>query len=187
MRPPPAPCGWYEHLDRTKTRNGYQATDPKTSGDHAESSLYSITQDRHNKSNASMAYAQDRMSLFDDRMELDLGVTYQRFSETYRSPVEFFGTRELSVNSGLLPKIAPLVRIGDQWEVFARGSKNFSAIPDSVFEGTAAVDAKNGIRPETSINKDVGVRWLGRTAGFSVQVYDIDCRDRISIQNGKPS
>ena len=178
---------WYEHIDRTKTRNWYQASDPTRSWDYADSGLYSITQDRNYRSHSSMAYAQDRMSLLDDRMELDLGATYQSFTETYRSPVEFNGTRELSVNSKLLPKVAALYRIGNEWEVFASGSKNFSAIPDSVFEGTAAVDSKNGIKPETSINKDLGVRWIGRTAGLTVQLYDIDYRDRISIQNGNPN
>ncbi|MBC3919297.1 TonB-dependent receptor [Undibacterium sp. CY18W] len=179
--------GWYEHISRAKTRNWYQTTDPTVSSAYSDSNLYSITQDRHYNSNAGMMYAQDKMNLLDDRFELDVGATYQRFSETYSSPVEFNGERQLSVSSGILPKIAALYRINDDWEFFVSGSKNFSAIPDSVFEGTAAVDAKNGIKPETSINKDAGIRWLKGPYGLGMTVYAIDYRDRISIQNGNPN
>ena len=178
---------WLEHIDRSKTRNWYQATDPVTGWSYQDSALYSITQDRHYRSNSTMGYAQDKLFLLDDRLELELGATYQRFSESYRSPVEFFGTRELSVSSSLLPKLAALYRLGNEWELFASGSKNFSAIPDAVFEGTSAVDAKNGIKPETSVNKDMGIRWIGKRAGVSLQVYSIDYHDRISIQNGNPN
>jgi outer membrane receptor protein involved in Fe transport len=126
------------------------------------------------------------MSLLDDAAELDLGLTAQRFNEDYRSAVEFFGTRSLSVSSGALPKIAGLYRLNDDLELFASGSKNFSALPDSVFEGTAAVGSKGGIQPETSINLDAGLRWSKGPHGVSFQVYKIDYRNRISIQNGNP-
>jgi iron complex outermembrane receptor protein len=179
--------GWYEHITREKIRNWFDVTDPKVSGAFSDSALYSVTQDRHYTSNTAMAYAQDKMSLMEDRVELDLGATYQRFSESYLSPVEFFGTRSLRVTSKLLPKIAALYRVNDEWEIFASGSKNFSAIPDAVFEGTAAVDSKNGIKPETAINKDLGVRWVRQGYGFALTAYQIDYRDRISIQNGNPN
>jgi len=82
-----------------------------------------VTQDRQYKSNTLMAYAQDRINLFDDKMELDVGVTYQRFREIYNSAVEFSGERSLEVASGVLPKISALYRLGENWEVFASGAK----------------------------------------------------------------
>ncbi|SFU93866.1 TonB-dependent Receptor Plug Domain [Pseudoduganella namucuonensis] len=179
--------GWYEHTEREKVRNWFQATDPTVSGAFLPDSLYSVTQDRHYASNTAMAYAQDKMILLDDKLEIDVGATWQRFRESYRSPVEFAGVRALRVGSGLLPKLAALYRLGDEWEVFVSGSKNFSAIPDSVFEGTAAVDSKNGIKPETSLNKDLGLRWQRDGYGVGMSVYSIDYRDRISIQNGNPN
>lgn len=180
--------GWVERTRRDKDRNWFAVTDPKISGAFDESALYSITQDRHYSSDTAMVYAQDKVSLLDDRLQLDLGATYQRFKEDYSSPVEFSGTRSLKVSSKLLPKLAALYRVNDDWEVFASGSKNFSAIPDSVFEGTAAVDSKNGIKPETSVNKDVGVRWTSDDGyGAALSAYKIDYRDRISIQNGNPN
>nr|WP_315218880.1 TonB-dependent receptor [uncultured Duganella sp.] len=180
--------GWIERTKRDKDRNWFAATDPKVSGAFEESALYSITQDRHYSSDTAMVYAQDKVSLLDDRLLLDLGATYQRFKEDYSSPVEFSGTRSLKVSSKLLPKLAALYRVNDDWEVFASGSKNFSAIPDSVFEGTAAVDSKNGIKPETSVNKDVGVRWTSDNGyGAALTAYKIAYRDRISIQNGNPN
>lgn len=179
--------GWVEHTDRVKGRNWFAATDPSTSAAYEESALYSITQDRHYASNTAMLYAQDKLSLLDDKLLLDLGATYQRFREEYASPVEFSGTRALSVSSKLLPKVAALYRISDDWEVFSSASKNFSAIPDTVFEGTAAVDAKNGIKPETSINKDAGIRWTRAGYGAALTAYTINYRDRISIQNGNPN
>jgi outer membrane cobalamin receptor len=179
--------GWYEHITREKVRNWFDVTDPKVSGAFADGAPYSVTQDRHYASNTAMAYVQDKMSLMDDRVQIDLGATYQRFRESYLSPVEFSGTRSLRVSSKLLPKLAALYRVSDEWEVFASGSKNFSAIPDSVFEGTSAVDAKNGIKPETSINKDIGLRWVRDRYGLALTAYDIDYRDRISIQNGNPN
>ncbi|HEY9066799.1 MAG TPA: TonB-dependent receptor [Burkholderiaceae bacterium] len=179
--------GWYEHINREKTRNWYLATDPTVDYAYVDSALYSITQDRHYRSNSAMVYLQDRMHLLGDKLELDVGVTYQRFAETYRSPVEFAGERALTVSSNLLPKLGALYRLSDQLEVFASAAKNFSAIPDSVFEGTSAIDAKTGIKPETSTNIDAGVRWTSGKTGLSVQVYSIDYRDRISIQNGNPN
>jgi iron complex outermembrane recepter protein len=179
--------GWLENISRNKVRNWFQATDPKTSGAYLDSALYSVTQDRQYQSKTAMLYAQDRMMLLDERVELDIGTTWQRFKETYKSPVEFAGVRELSVSSKLLPKLAALYRINSDWEVFASASKNFSAIPDSVFEGTAAVDAKNGIKPETSINKDLGLRLVRDTYGLALTAYSIDYRNRISIQNGNPN
>jgi iron complex outermembrane recepter protein len=179
--------GWYEHIDREKTRNWYRAAAPAISYGYNEADLYSITQDRHYRSNTTMAYVQDRIHLFDKRLEIDLGGTWQRFSETYRSPVEFYGLRSLTVSSGFLPKGGMLFRINDDLELFASGSKNFSAIPDSVFEGTAAVDAKKGIQPETSTNFDGGIRWTRGAIGLSAQAYSIDFQNRISIQNGNPN
>jgi iron complex outermembrane recepter protein len=178
---------WLERTDRTKARNWYAASDPTAGPGYSESGLYSTTQDRHYSSKTTMAYLQDKLHLLDDQLEVDLGGTYQRFNETYMSPVEFFGTRELTVSSGLLPKLAALYSLDDRWEVFASGSKNFSAIPDTVFEGVAAVDAKNGIKPETSVNKDVGIRWTKDNVGLAATLYSIDYRDRISIQNGNPN
>lgn len=180
--------GWLEHTTRDKDRNWFAVTDPRISGAFQDSALYSITQDRHYASSTAMLYAQDKLSLMDDRLLLDLGATWQRFKEDYTSPVEFGGTRALQVSSRLLPKLAALYRLNNDWEVFASGAKNFSAIPDTVFEGTAAVDAKNGIQPETSINKDVGVRWTSDDGyGAAISAYKIDYRNRISIQNGNPN
>ena len=179
--------GWFEKIDRSKGRNWYLATDPKVGPGFQESALYSVTQDRRYDSTTTMAYAQDKISLLDDRAELDLGLTAQRFRETYRSPVEFFGERALSVSSGVLPKLAGLYRVTDDLELFASASKNFSALPDSVFEGTAAVDAKSGVKPETSVNVDAGLRWSKGPHGLSFQAYSIDYRDRISIRLGNPN
>lgn len=178
---------WYENIGRNKVRNWFEASDPKVSGAFDASSLYAVTQDRRYDSNSLMGYAQDKIRLLDDQMEIDVGATYQHFRETYRSAVEFNGERVLTVSSGILPKLAALYRINDDWEVYASGAKNFSAIPDSVFEGTAAVDAKTGIRPETALNKDMGIRWSRDALGLALTVYDIDYRDRISIQNGNPN
>ncbi|HMC15338.1 MAG TPA: TonB-dependent receptor [Albitalea sp.] len=178
--------GWYEYIRRQKTRNWYLATDPTKGYDYLESALYSITQDRQYRSHTMMAYAQDKISLWEDRAQVDVGATYQHFKESYTSPVEFNGIRELAVSSKLLPKVGALYRVNDETEVFGSVSKNFSAIPDTVFEGTSAIDAKTGIKPETSVNKDLGVRYLTKNLGLSFQVFSIDYRDRISIQNGKP-
>jgi outer membrane cobalamin receptor len=178
--------GWLEYTTRDKVRNWFAASDPLVSGAYEDSALYSVTQDRHYSSDTAMAYAQDKLSLLDDRLQLDLGATYQRFKEDYSSAVEFYGTRSLKVSSKLLPKLAALYRLNDDWEVFASGSKNFSAIPDTVFEGTAAINSKSGIKPETSINKDLGIRWTNDGYGAALSVYKIDYRDRISIQNGNP-
>jgi len=179
--------GWFEKIDRSKGRHWYLATDPKVGPGFEESALYSVTQDRQYDSTTTMVYAQDKISLLDDRAELDIGLTAQRFRETYRSPVEFFGERALSVSSGVLPKLAGLYRFTDDLEVFASASKNFSALPDSVFEGTAAVDAKSGVKPETSVNVDAGLRWSKGPHGVSFQAYSIDYRDRISIRLGNPN
>lgn len=178
---------WYEHTRRQKIRNWFGASDPTVSAAYDESDLYSVTQDRHYSQNTAMAYLQDKMTLLDGRLEVDVGATYQRFRASYNSAVEFAGARSLEVSSGVLPKLAALWRISDELEVFASGSKNFSSVPDSVFEGSAAIDAKKGIEPETSVNKDIGLRWQKGAAGFAVTVYDIDFRDRISTQNGNPN
>jgi outer membrane receptor protein involved in Fe transport len=179
--------GWYEHIERKKTRNWYETFSPLESQAYREEDLYSITQDRQYRSVTNMVYAQDKLSLLDDKLEIDLGATYQTFRETYQSPVEFYGVRALDVSSDILPKVAALYRLGDQWEFFASASKNFSALPDTVFEGTSAIDPNGGVKPETSVNKDAGVRWISRHFGAALTLFDIDYRDRISIQLGNPN
>ncbi|NVE01670.1 TonB-dependent receptor [Massilia sp. BJB1822] len=178
---------WYEHIDRSKSRNWYAVSDPQRNGDFdAARGPYSVTHDRRYLVNTVMAYAQDRLELLSRRLQLSVGATWQRSRESYASPVEFYGTRSLSAASGLLPKVSALYRVDGGWELFASRARNFSAIPDSVFEGTAAISAKRGIQPETSVNSDVGLRWLRGAYGFGITAYAIDYRDRISIQNGKP-
>jgi len=179
--------GWYEYIRRKKTRNWYSVTDPTRGFDYLESALYSITQDRLYRSHTAMAYAQDQIGFWNGRAQLDVGGTYQHFSEVYASPVEFNGSRALTVSSKLLPKVGILYRINGRTEVFGSASKNFSALPDSVFESAAAIDARKGIKPETSTNKDLGLRYFTPGLGLSFQVYSIDYRDRISIQNGNPN
>lgn len=178
--------GWYEHNERFKGRDWFETSDPAVSEAYDPSDLYSVTQYEHFISNTAMVYAQDRIRLFDDKLEIDPGVTYQRFQEDYTSQVEFYGTRALSVTSKLLPKLSALYRYSDNWEFFASTSKNFSAIPDTVFQSTAAVP-NTGIKPETSQNTDGGVRWIHGNTGISLTAFNIDYRNRISIQNGDPN
>ncbi len=178
---------WFENIRRAKTREWYDVTDPTVSDAYDEGALYSITQDRHYRSHTDMGYVQDKISLLDDKLHIDLGATYQAFHENYISPVEFNGQRALHVSSGVLPKIGALYELNSRTELFTSASKNFSAIPDSVFEGTSAVDAKNGIKPETSTNVDLGIRYVGKTVAASLQVFNIGYRNRISIQNGDPN
>ncbi|MDE1145060.1 MAG: TonB-dependent receptor [Azospirillaceae bacterium] len=177
---------WFEHIDRSKTRDWYKVTDAAQSDVYSDSGLYSITQDRHYASDTHMYYGQYKLRFLDDKAELSAGLTYQDFDETYRSPVEFYGTRGLSVHSDILPKAGLLYHLTDNLELFASGSQNFSALPDTVFEGTAAIDSKKGIQPETSNNYDIGARWALGNFGFSVQGYWIDYNNRISIQYGNP-
>ncbi len=176
---------WLEHIKRSKTRDWYLAANPAVDDSFNPDSLYSITQDRRYRSSTLLGYVQDRLHLFDDRVELDVGVTGQRFRETYTSPVEFYGYRSLGVSSKPLPKVAALYKINGDVEVFTSGSKNFSAIPDTVFEGTSAVP-NAGIKPETSINVDGGIRYTRGASGVALTLYSIKYRDRISIQNGVP-
>ncbi len=178
---------WFENIRRAKTREWYDVTDPVASDAYDESALYSITQDRQYRSHTDMGYLQDKISLLDDKLHIDLGATYQAFHENYVSPVEFSGERALHVSSGILPKIGALYELSYHTELFGSASKNFSAIPDTVFEGTSAVDSKNGIKPETSTNVDLGIRYVGKTVAASLQVFNINYRNRISIQNGDPN
>lgn len=178
---------WYEHIDRSKSRNWYAVSDPLRNGDFdAARGPYAVTHDRRYLVNTVMAYAQDRIELLSRRLQLSLGATWQRSRESYASPVEFYGERALGATSGLLPKVSALYRIDGGWELFASRARNFSAIPDSVFEGTAAISARRGIQPETSVNRDAGLRWLRGAYGIGLTAYAIDYCDRISIQNGKP-
>jgi len=178
--------GWYEHNERFKGRDWFDTTNPLASDAYTESDLYSITQDEHFTSNTLMGYAQDKIQLFDGKLDIDIGATYQRFQEDYVSPVEFYGTRALSVTSKVLPKFAALYRYSDNWEFFTSSSKNFSALPDTVFQSTSAIP-NTGIKPETSQNTDGGIRWIQKNYGVALTAYNIDYRNRISIQNGDPN
>ncbi|HSW04081.1 TonB-dependent receptor, partial [Aquabacterium sp.] len=49
-----------------------------------------------------------------------------------------------------------------------------------------AVGAQSGVKPETSVNLDAGLRWSRGPHGLAFQAYSIDYRDRISIRLGNP-
>lgn len=150
-------------------------------------------------STAYQFFAQDTISLMNDKLSLNLGLrapTMKRDFTNYANEGSNSGyTYNIQRNySELLPQLGARYQIDTDNQVFASLAKNMKAPPNFVYSGTnnLAVDAagkpkrdalgnvylNNEVKAETSYNLDIGYRHQSDKLTAQATVYAVDFRNR---------
>lgn len=172
---------WFESDETNEDRNFYRVNDVRTGIEYSESSLGYIQYERSLETDTRYFYIQDSMSLLDEKVGIDLGITMHDVEYKWNSPIEFPGTNEITAETdGVDLKLGGVYYVSDTLEAFAGYSENFGGIFEDAFLGSSdAIDPRT-LEPETSTNIDVGLRYVGDSAAFSIQWYQIDFENRLT-------
>ena len=172
---------WFESDETNEDRNFYRVDDPRTGIGYSENSLGYIEYERSLSTDTRFYYVQDNITLADDRLLLDIGATLHDIDYQWRSPIEFQGENSINAASDDVDfKLGGVFRFSGDWEGFAGISENFGGIFEDAFLGSSdAIDPRT-VKPETSDNIDLGVRYVTDTTAFSIQWYRIDFHDRLT-------
>ena len=172
---------WFENDETNEDRNFYRVNDVRSGIEYSENSLGYIQYERTLETDTRYYYIQDKMSLLDDKVGIDIGVTMHDVEYSWNSPIEFPGSNKISAETdGVDLKLGGVYHFSDAVEVFAGYSENFGGIFEDAFLGSSdAIDPRT-LEPETSTNIDIGLRYVGDNAAFSIQWYQIDFENRLT-------
>ena len=144
-------------------------------------------------STASSPFLQDTIGLLNDRLTVQLGIKRPYIERDYNNYANE-GTGQ-GIDYGIKQSFSKTLgsagvryQLSDEQQVFANVAQNFKAPGNFSYQG-AVVGGVNTIgaiaaalKPETSVNVDVGVRHQGKAFTFSGSAYAIDFKDRLSRQ-----
>ncbi|MFZ6672730.1 TonB-dependent receptor [Undibacterium sp. Xuan67W] len=139
-------------------------------------------------STAYQIFAQDTISLMDDKLSLNFGVrapTMKRDFTNYASEGSGVGYNIKKTYSEVLPQLGARYQIDYNNSVFASLAKNMKVPPNFVYATTGNVVVTNGVatmpvdvKAETSYNLDLGYRLQSEKLTGQFTVYSVDFRDR---------
>jgi iron complex outermembrane receptor protein len=136
-------------------------------------------------------FLQDSLALMKDRVNVQLGVKHATITRDFWNYAnEGFGqSADYNISQKFnetLPSAGVRFQIDETNQVFAGIAKNYK-IPGNFVYGGAFVNGalqidtiKSHIRPETSINADIGYRYLGKMLTFSGTLFNVDFKDRLA-------
>lgn len=173
---------WTEGDKTNEDRNYFRVTDARSGIEYQKSALGYIEYERSLETDTLHYYIQDKITLFDGLLDLDIGGTVHDVDYTWKSPIEFSGSNVVNATTdGFDLKFGTVVHIGESFEIFGGYSENFAGIFEDAFLGnSAAIDPKS-IEPEVSENIDFGLRYVTDTFALSAQWYKIDFSNRLAI------
>lgn len=178
---------WYESSEANEDRNFFPINNSVQSIGFDNSNLQFVEYERDAEVETTFFYVQDTLSLLNDRLTIDAGLTYMDVSYQATSPLEYNTVVDFSQDSGINPKVAASYRVTDQVEIFAGYAQNFAGIPEDVFLGSTAAITPGTLDPVETDNFDIGLRWVGDDAAFSLQAYVVDLKNNIGIVPIDPS
>lgn len=172
---------WYEKSESSEQRNFYPVITPATSVAYDRGQLNYVEYAREATLTSIMLYAQDEIKLLDDRLTVDLGLTWYDLSYEAKSPLEYSAVVSFSQQSDVNPKIGANYKLGGGWEVFGGYAQNFAGIPEDAFLGSTAIISPGQLEPVTTENLDLGLRYVADHAAFSIQAYRVDLKQNVGI------
>ncbi|HWU81364.1 MAG TPA: TonB-dependent receptor [Caulobacter sp.] len=179
--------GWWEGGDSTEKRNFYPVIDSARSIAYDRSKLNYVEYQRTASVETTMLYAQDEFRAFDDRLKVDLGVTWYDVKYDARSPLEYKANVKFSQHSDLNPKLGATFQLAPALELFGGYAKNFAGIPEDAFLGSTAVISPKDLDPVETENLDLGLRYVKPNMAFSIQAYDVDLKNNVGIVPRDPT
>jgi iron complex outermembrane receptor protein len=174
---------WGERNLHTLTRNFYAANGPEDTN-YFLSNPMSTGFKQDFTTTTTQYYLQDTMALLDDRLTVTAGF---KSPKVHIDAVDRVGTRaqgSITAHKTFLPQVGVNYKFSPDVEGFASVSRNMRAFQPGVsgpFSQTqTAFDAGTpNLKPETSTNMDLGVRFHQDALQGSLAVYRADFQDRL--------
>jgi outer membrane receptor protein involved in Fe transport len=179
--------GWWEGGDSTEKRNFYPIINSAQSIAYDRSKLNYVEYERSASVETTMLYAQDEFRLLDDKLKVDLGLTWYDVKYDAKSPLEYKANVKFSQHSDINPKIGATYQLAQDWELFGGYAKNFAGIPEDAFLGSTAVINPKDLDPVETQNLDLGLRYVKPNMAFSIQAYDVDLKNNVGIVTRDPT
>jgi iron complex outermembrane receptor protein len=172
---------WIESDETNENRNFFRVNDVRTGIEYSKNSLGYIEYERKLTTDTLYYYFQDKISLLDERLTLDVGGTFHDIDYKWQSPIEFAGANKLNAKTDDIDiKLGGVYSFTDSFEAFVGYSENFGGIFEDAFLGSSnAIDPRT-VQPETSKNTDLGIRYVTDTLALSIQWYQIDFENRLT-------
>ena len=133
-------------------------------------------------------FAQDTISLMNDKLSLNFGVRAPTMKRDFTNFANEGGTVSYNISksySEILPQLGARYQIDNNNQVFASLAKNMKAPPNFIYATTGNVVLVNGVatmpvdvKAETSYNLDVGYRHQSDLITGQFTVYAVDFRNR---------
>ena len=172
---------WYERSASNEDRDFYPIIDSADSTAWNTSRLDYVQYARSVVLKSEMLYAQDEIQAFNDRLKVDVGATWYNLTYNAKSPLEYNAVLNFSQHSPVQPKLGATWKLGDHAELFGGYAENFAGISETVFLGSTAEIDPNTIKPSTTSNYDLGLRYVRPHMAFSVQGFYVDLDNSIGI------
>jgi outer membrane receptor protein involved in Fe transport len=179
--------GWWEGGDSTEKRNFYPIVNSAESPAYDRSRLNHVEYERTASVETTMLYAQDEFRALDDRLKVNLGLTWYDVKYDAKSPLEYRANAKFSQHSDVNPKLGATYQLAEALEVFGGYAKNFAGIPEDAFLGSTAVISPKDLDPVETSNLDLGLRYVKPNLAFSIQAYNVDLKNNVGIVPRDPT
>jgi outer membrane cobalamin receptor len=179
--------GWWEGGDSTENRNFFPIIDSSKSIAYDRAKLNYVEYERTASVETTMLYAQDEFRAFDDKLKVDLGLTWYDVKYDAKSPLEYKANVKFSQRSDINPKLGATYQLAEALELFGGYAKNFAGIPEDAFLGSTAVINPKDLDPVETENLDLGLRYVKPNMAFSIQAYAVDLKNNVGIVPRDPT
>jgi iron complex outermembrane recepter protein len=179
--------GWWEGGDSTERRNFYPIINSAQGIAYDRAKLNYVEYERSASVETTMLYAQDEFRALDDRLKVNLGLTWYDVKYDAKSPLEYKASVKFSQHSDINPKLGATYQLAQALELFGGYAKNFAGIPEDAFLGSTAVISPKDLDPVETTNVDLGLRYVKPNMAFSIQAYDVDLKNNVGIVPRDPT
>ena len=177
---------WVENDKTSEDRNFFAVIDPRESIAFDRNNLRSVAYQRSLETEVRYLYIEDTISLLDDRLSLNIGLTHHDIDYNFSSPLEGVAGGKINAKTNDVDvKVGAVYKFTDDLEGFFGYSQNFGGIFEDAFLGSSNAIDPNTIEAETSDNFDIGLRYvtndfIGDSFAASLQAYYIDFSNRLT-------
>ncbi len=172
---------WWERSASNEQRDFFPIVNSAQSIDWNSSKLDYVQYARSVVLRSEMLYAQDEIRAFDDRLKVDVGATWYNLTYRAKSPLEYSAVLNFSQHSAVQPKLGATWKLSEHAELFGGYAENFAGISEDTFLGSTAVIDPQTIKPSTTSNYDLGLRYVRAKLALSVQAFYVDLNNSVGI------
>lgn len=181
---------WYEDFNRTQSRTWHRLINEAAGPDFVGNPFH-VSEDKEWDNQVVTFYVSNESVLFDDRLALEYGLSFMDSQIDYTAPIhdsdngDVNFASEVSVDSGILPKIGATFTMTDALEVFAGYSENAATVSDATLEAIAVAqgDPQTSTIDEMDSSEvvDFGLRYTSDNFGFGLQAFFIESTEIAAV------